>query len=67
MSSGNIKITVSVTVPDEDDYSPDEQAAGVIDGLSRMLCYDQVTLERVEFEQNIKPNLEASKQYRRFG
>ncbi len=67
MSGGNIKITVSVTVPDEDDYSPDEQAAGVIDGLSRMLCYDQVTLESVEYEHNAQPNLDAGEQYRRFG
>ncbi|MFU0504985.1 hypothetical protein [Pseudaminobacter sp. NGMCC 1.201702] len=65
MSGGNIKITVCVTVPDEDDYSPDEQAAGVIDGLSRMLCYDQVTLESVEYERKMQPDLNAAN--RRFG
>jgi hypothetical protein len=61
MSGGNIKITVSVTVPNEEDYSPDEQAEGVVHGLSRMLCYDQVTLESVEFEQNISADCEAAR------
>ncbi|MEI5680125.1 hypothetical protein G6N74_16085 [Mesorhizobium sp. CGMCC 1.15528] len=43
-----LRVTVSVTVSDDDEFSTEEQALAVCDGLQRILCYDEVALQSVE-------------------
>jgi hypothetical protein len=43
-----LRVTVSVTVPEDDEFSSEEQAFAVCDGLQRILCYNDVSLQSIE-------------------